>query len=152
MLRNVSPRIRSLLVSKTFTNFVDITYPVLSLPSANFVAAVITRQIRQRANTQLEEPIMQRSFDRLCLHIVFCSIPRSLKLTFEIEDFTPFVNTHTNGYLQYHVAVETLTNYSDGSVSNYFQSMREEVTLKKYIKTVQINLREWQKWQQLLIQ
>ena len=44
------PRIRSLLVSKIFTNFVGITQTVFSLPSADFVAAVKKRKICQMAN------------------------------------------------------------------------------------------------------
>ena len=86
-------RIRSLLVSKIFTNFAGITQPVFSLPSADFVAAVKTRQISQRANYSCRKT-NQRSFDNAFVYILY---------------FAPFMNTHTNGCLQYHVAVETLT-------------------------------------------
>ena len=87
------PLIRSLLVSKIFTPFVGITYPVFSLPSADFVDAVKTRKIRQRANYSCQRT-NQRSFDNAFVYILY---------------FAPFMNTHTNGCLLYHVAVETLT-------------------------------------------
>ena len=54
------PGIRSLLVSKIFTNFMGITQPVFSLPCADFVASDKTRQIRQRAINHLGEPIRDR--------------------------------------------------------------------------------------------
>ena len=87
------PRIRSLLVSKIFSNYVGITQPVFSLPSADFLDAVKTRQIRQRANYSCRRT-NQRSFDNTFVYILY---------------FAPFMNTHTNGCLHYHVAVETQT-------------------------------------------
>ena len=57
------------------------------------------------------------------------------------------MNTHTNGCLQYHVAVYTLTKLV---MKKYLQLLFEQA-MRRYLKKTQINLREWQKWQQLLI-
>ena len=131
------PWIHSLLVSKIFTHFVGITWTVFSLPSANFEDAVKTRQIRQRANYSCRRT-NQRLFNNTFVQILY---------------FAPFMNTYTNGCLQYHVAAETLTKLV---MKKFLQLFFEQVMgsfLKKikYIKTAQMYLREWQKWQQLLI-
>ena len=103
-----------------------------------FIPAVKTWQIRSRADYSCRRT-NQRSFDNAFVNILY---------------FAPFMNTHTNGCLQYHVAAETLTkllwwrsilqSFFEQAIGSYFKKI-------KYIKTVHINLREWQKWRQLLI-
>ena len=88
------------LVYKTFMNFASITYTVFSLPSADFVAVVKNRQIRQRANYS-SRTINHRSLDNEFVYILY---------------FASYMNAHTNICLQYHVAVETMTNSSDEEV------------------------------------
>ena len=130
------PRIRSLLVSKIFTNFVGITSPVFSLPSADFVyAAVKIRQIRWRANYSCRRT-NQRSFDNAFVYILCVS-----------WIYTQMVASSIMWLLK------RWLNSSDGEVFAIIFWASDGKLLKniKSIKTAQINLREWQRWQQLLI-